>query len=135
MAVYKIRDVTELKAFHMTREGRADMDSWPKWLKTAWLAERNQYGSVQPRNHPHPDDPHPDLHSALVVVDDAGAHNVPWGSYLVYPEADFDVGAGWGRLISMKIGFGNEENPNHNEVAFYGPKSDVEALLSESRND
>lgn len=54
-----------------------------------------------------------------------------WDWITVKPEADFDIGAGWGRLVSMKVGFDDEQNPNHNEVAFYGPKDDVGALVKE----
>lgn len=54
-----------------------------------------------------------------------------WDWITVRPEADFDIGAGWGRMIGMKVGFGDEENTNHNEVVFYGQKPDLEALLGE----
>lgn len=57
-----------------------------------------------------------------------------WDWITVKPEADFDVGAGWGRLIGMKVGFDNEENPNHHDVAFYGPKEDVATMVTELGN-
>lgn len=57
-----------------------------------------------------------------------------WDWISVKPEADFDIGAGWGRLVGMKVGFDNEQNPDHNTVTLVGPRADIEALCEEFVN-
>lgn len=57
-----------------------------------------------------------------------------WDWITVKPEADFDIGAGWGRLVGMKVNFDREKEPDHRKVAFEGEKDDIEALTQELHN-
>jgi hypothetical protein len=49
----------------------------------------------------------------------------------VKPEADFDIGAGWGREIEGKLFFDEEGEMDHNRICFAGPEDYITRLLGE----
>ena len=57
-----------------------------------------------------------------------------WDWITVKPEADFEIGAGWGRLVGMKLFFDESEQIDHNRVQFEGPIADIDAVCEEIRN-
>ena len=58
-----------------------------------------------------------------------------WPSLItVKPEADFDIGAGWGRQVAAKFFFDSDGEMDHNRVCFAGPEPYVKLLLEEIRN-
>ena len=49
----------------------------------------------------------------------------------VKPEADFDIGAGWGRQVEGKLFFDDAGEIIHDRITFSGPESYVDLLLNE----
>ena len=56
-----------------------------------------------------------------------------WDWITVKPEADFEIGAGWGRLVDMKLFFDGDQM-DHNRVQFEGPQEDIDAVCVEIAN-
>lgn len=60
-----------------------------------------------------------------------------WAPYTFYdwitviPQADFDLGAGWGRLISAGLVFDDNGNFDHNRLQMTGDKDNIFAVIDE----